>query len=99
MFFANLGATWENLCEKATLTPDEREVASYFEVSSKDGHFLVLYVLLTKRYKQICNGGANSVNFLLDILKNLKPRYEESQTIIFKSLQKGIRKYSFPSNL
>lgn len=69
-----IGATWADLCERATLTPDEREVANYFEVSSKDGHLLVLYILLMKRYRLICNGGVNSVNFLSDILKNLKPR-------------------------
>lgn len=74
-FRCAVGATWPELCDKATLSTDEREVATYFEVSSKDGHFLVLHALLLKRFHVICRGSVNSINFLSDLLKNLKPRY------------------------
>ncbi|ODM91613.1 Ectopic P granules protein 5 [Orchesella cincta] len=81
--FAHPGATWANLCEVSTLNPDEREVASYFEVSSKDGHFL-------KRHKLICYGGINSITFLSDVLKNLKPREsnEEVMPLIYGNMIK-----------
>ena len=56
------------------MTDNAPELSSYYEVAYRDGHYLVLYALLLRRFDSLAQGGIGTVSFLMDVLKNLKPK-------------------------
>jgi len=71
---ACIGTDWNGICDAASITHEVKELNSFFDTCSKDGHYLLLHCLLRKRFYHIGNGGTNSVSFLADLIKNMKPK-------------------------
>ena len=81
--FNILEANWDAINKLAAIPQEDKcDLTKYLDVASKDGHFLVLYCLLLKRFQVLCNGGMLSVTSLTDLLKNLKPKFVD-YTLIY----------------
>ena len=74
-------ASWDSIVEVAAVTDNAPELSSYYEVAYRDGHYLVLYALLLRRFDSLSQGGIGTVSFLMDVLKNLKPKLVETVLI------------------
>jgi hypothetical protein len=67
-------ATWDSISGVSLVSTNVAELGTYFEVAYRDGHYLVLYCLFLRRFDNLSQGGVSTVSFLMDVLKNLKPK-------------------------
>ncbi|CAG7722933.1 unnamed protein product [Allacma fusca] len=72
--FQHQEATWDSISEVSLVSTNIAELGTYFEVAYRDGHYLVLYCLFLRRFDSLTQGGVSTISFLMDVLKNLKPK-------------------------
>lgn len=67
--------SWSAIRELVVVNPEE--LFNFFDISSKDGHYLVLNALLLRRATHFTEGTADpsdTLSFFIDLVQKLKPK-------------------------